>query len=494
MRFQNRLNQDKYLAILLVCFIAWLMIVCTNAAVIIPPAELHTEFDLEEHGVRTTTSCNTQIFNCTKTFPADRVVMLSYAAHVVYIRRGVAKDVVEQFFNHALVQMLKKCCVCAHAKIEEQCVNNHFIPQTDDASLDLWWLVADDEAKTRDFDKAFPHLLSNKLLPTLDEISNLTVAEHRHKTRDMFVKAAKDVYETKMTDPNAKEFQGHIVSLPSDDELLYDPKQNEACKRFRQLITPYTISVSATALTSYVVGLVHQLAIISTTSGIDVGASTLIQIDKIMQDHVNLVYTASRCVHASGSSLLLPTVLVHKLVNQVGNALRMATMNADKSMSLLYGLPEITSVALLAHVARHFFQHIVERLSSVGSGGTAKLVTWTGKAVLVEDVTEIILRNSTVDEVELFANDLELRKEAKMDSCGGNFMWVDRIDHVNDWREQCCWQSCVTKDSKAVTIALINEMCCMACNIVNCDMFEVAHVHLVLKHFVEAHEENPIQI
>lgn len=492
MKFQKRLYQDKQLAVLLV-YIGWLTIVTTNGAVIIPPAELHSGFELE-HGVKTTAVCDTKIYNCSKTFPAAKVVLLSYNAHVVYIRRGVAMDVVDQFFNNALVQMLKKCCVCENARIEEQCVNNHFIPQTDDASLDLWWLVADDEAKTRDFDKAFPNLQSNKLLPELDEISSLTVAEHRKKTMQMFVNAARSVYEGKLADPEAKEFQGHIVSLPSDDELLYDPKQDEACKQFKQLVTTYTVSVSATALTSYVLGLVHQLAIISSTSGIEAGSSTLVEIDKIMQDHVNLVYTASRCVHTSGSSLLLPTVLVHKLVHQVSHALRMAAVNSKMSTTILQGLPEITSVALLAHVARQFFQHIVDRLSSVGSGGTAKLVTWTGNAVLVEDVTEIILRNSTVDEVELFANDLEIRKEAKMDSCGGNFVWVDRIDHVNDWREQCCWQSCVTPDNHAVTIALINEMCCMACNLLSCDFFEVAHVHLVLKHFVEAHEDNPIQI
>lgn len=426
------------------------------------------------------------IKSCKETFSTTSIIELSFKAHIKYIRRGVSRTVVKQYYDFALKQMTDSKCICDVNMIDVTCVHDHFAPQVGNASLDLWWMIADDSAKTIKSDRAFPNLLNELKLPQfVDEMQQLAIEQCKRKTLRTFnIIVAKGFEEKALnTKSTAMVSNSDITSLPEDEIIFVELEHDKVCEKHYQRVSQYTITSSSSAITSYVIGAIQQLAIISGHFKSDkLKEGTHKVIEDVIKEHVDLVYTAGRCKRLNNKNLQIPIDYLYDLVLKTELAKRTALLTT--STTLLQGLPSLNDISLIASIGRKFFPQLIDRFSSLSSGGSTKYITWTGSNVVIEDVSEIVLRNSSVKGVEVFSHQMRVYNDELNPNCGIEYTWVQRIQRVMNWYENCCDPTCVWTVGgllKNIHLTFLNEMCCQACNAITCDVVRLSHVKQIIR-------------
>lgn len=409
--------------------------------------------------------------DCKSSTTVAEIIKDTYKRHVDYIRIGVTSDLVNEFYNFALLNLAEAACVCGKDSVAQACVNVHFFNEIEYVSLDLWWVVSDDRTKPSS-QRLFPDLLEWSVLPAhLDELEKKEVEKLEHETYLEFSAEVERKY-SEVTSGKGKNNTGigrQLVSLPSDEIVRFDPKREEACLELSQKVTQDSPTISARVLTSFVVGILNQVTLSKVfRDGM---------VNELISQQVRLVYNAARCRRATGQKLKVPIVYLDNLVTAVH--LVLVNCSIQSSATVLGALPKLTEVDKLVRQSKRFFPRLVDRISGMGSSGLARYVTWTGSKLIVEPIWDTIKRNISLEEMGKFDqvfrdNQLEMIK--RNGSCEVNFRFMPRLDDVKDNREMCCSDSCVRTRGNVIDLFVLNEMCCRACNGLWCNVGELIHV------------------
>lgn len=423
---------------------------------------------------------------CGETREVHTIVKDTFRAHVDYVRMGVGHDLVRDFYNNALVSLCEDTCVCGEDAIALSCVRNYFLEEVQNATLDLWWMVADDLEKAPD-DRLFPDLVLPHELPAdlkelelraLDECANRTGTEFKNAVHARFYQNV------------SLETESPIVYLPTDEQIRVDRDREKACVEFNQKVGPLSLTLSATSLTAYYLGTAHQMLLSSGENH---------TVSNILQEHVRLVYNAARCKLFSGDSLQVPTVYLNQLVTTAHLCLLNAS--ASSSLTLLASFPPLTAMSAIIDTSQKYFPTLTQHLSGLGSSGRTKFISWTGTDLIIEDVVDVLLRNFSISDLgslwdsgtlrastrtvglNHFSSGLSVARRAGI--CSTKFRWVDRLDIVEFIEENCCSESCLREEGNVFDVTIINEMCCNACNGRHCDVNQLTNVLQVQAEWAE---------
>lgn len=422
---------------------------------------------------------------CENTTTAQSVIENTYRTHVDYVRMGVGRDLVNAFYNHALLSLSRNECVCGENEIALSCIETFFLKELQNATLDLWWVVMDDWDKLPD-ERLFPDLLLWDEIPNeLNELERRTMEESKSKTESEFL----NVLQRKFLHNETASIGRVIAQLPNDEEFRIDEDKEKACIEFDQKMSDSSLALSATSLTAYVLGVVHQMLLSS-------GSETMVT--HFLQEHVRLVYNAARCLRLPGEALQVPTVYLDHFVTTA----HLVLLNASVSLSttLLAGLPPLTAMSSIVKISRKHFPRLIRQLSGLGSNGKTILVSWTGTELITEESVDVLIRNLSMSEVNslldsglLSTNAIYFETDGVNGSyirqqptvCAVKFRWVDRLDRIKDLKENCCSESCLREEGNVFDVNVLNEMCCNACNEYQCDVTELTRVLQVQANWVE---------
>lgn len=411
---------------------------------------------------------------CQKTTSVYHLVEHTFPIHVDYIRIGVGSDLVFQFFNRALLSICDPKCVCTSYSVDNSCIGKHFLPDVDNATLDLWWVVADDWDKP-DTDRLFPNVYSFDELP--DPAPELEQWIFR-KFKKITLLALREAIQLVHTSKTALPLHQKIVHLPADETVRFDHERDKACAEYHQKVNRHSLTLSAPTLTAYVFGVANQMLIASVKGKAPSTENVIVR--NMLIEHVRLTYNAARCLRRSGNALQIPTIYMDQVVMKAHLVLLNSTL--ESSSTLLSSMPPLTAMRDIVGLSRRFFAGLVSRMSGMGSNGVPKYVTWTGTSVIVEDIQDVLLRNLTLLEVGGLA---ETGKDER-----GKLFWVhgghakcpikykgmERLDQVEVHAEYCCAESCMRVTGNIFDLFIMNEMCCFACNAHMCDVIELGKV------------------
>lgn len=422
---------------------------------------------------------------CENTTTAHSVIENTFRTHVDFVRMGVGHDLVEEFYNHALLSLSREECVCGEDEIALPCIENYFLKELRNATLDLWWVVMDDWDR-QPSERLFPDLLLWDEIPgDLTELEKRTYEVDKSITESEFG----IILQRRVSHNESADIGKVIVQLPNDEEFRIDKDKEKACIEFDQKMSDSSLTLSATSLTAYTLGVAHQMVLSS-------GGETLASY--FLQEHVRLVYNAARCTRLHDEALQIPTVYLDHFVTTA----HLVLLNASVSLSttLLAGLPPLTAMSSIVRISRKHFPRLIQRLSGLGSSGKSMLISWTGTELIVEESVDVLVRNLSISEVNALwgagvlqtnggslefddLNGTYVKQQPTV--CPVKFRWVDRLDEITDLKQNCCSESCLREDGNVFDVKVLNEMCCKACNEYQCDVTELTKVLQVQANWVE---------
>lgn len=408
--------------------------------------------------------------NCMASINASTVIESTYRPHVDYVRAGVTSELVTQFYNFALRSVSSPTCVCGLNKLAKSCLREHFLDEVASVSLDLWWAIHDSQANNGS-NHIFSHVLLISELPSvvtvlekqeIDRLQNLT--SHR------FTAHVGKIHREQLTKNETDGIE--IALLPADENARIDVGRQEFCNELAKNTPVFGMTLSATALISFVTGLMHQIQLCegNNTEGI-----------ALLQEQVQLVYNAAQCTRRSGVHLQVPVINLDKMLVRA----HLAFLNASyvNSMTILGSLPTLTAVARIVHLSKHLFPTLIRGMAGFGLNGQLLSATWTGSNLVIESIPDVLKRTATLKHVcecsQLFKEKQEKEEKSFNNSCKANYRYMTRLNDISDNREMCCSESCLQKWGNIFELVLLNEMCCQACNGLSCNVDMLVHVSQV---------------
>lgn len=301
-----------------------------------------------------------------------------------------------------------------------------------------------------DAERLFPGFGGSDTLPELDELEQ---------------KAMGDGLESSVVEiEKANEAGWRGVILPADEVLRYDKEHAKVCEEFSQKMDKNSLWISATSLTSYVLGMLHQLILLPRS--IETGKEML---DK----HVQLVYLAARCKRVSGDRLRVPVVFLESIIKRAHLALKNSSIGSGGG--IIGGFPALTRVQEIVDVSRELFPGAIAQMASMNSFGRRRVLWWNGTDVCGDNLEDVMLANATGREYNELCNVQGEMREREV-ACGVGFTWRRRLREVEREEEKCCSNGCIRYTGGEVKQSVMNEMCCEACNSLICNVEDLSQV------------------
>lgn len=375
--------------------------------------------------------------------------------HIDIIRLGVPMEVVKSFYDYALKQIGEPECKCAYYEneIDMNCVHRVFDENLGFATRRLLNVLSEDLKKPM-VNRYFPHMSTDGNLSSQGELEKKASAESLEATLSELLNIEQGSWEGSR--------------FPSDEMLWYSKGIARACEEFQGRMDENSLWLSATTLTAYVLGLVRQILLLPHAAS---------AAEFILAEHIHMVYTGLQCKRQTGDMLQVPAIFLEGFVTRAHLTLKNSSIGP--SAALVAGLPDILSLPEIVRGSDVLFPEAVRQMSSLSSYGRSKFLSWNGTDVSLQNMTEVLRANATLQRYStIFSDGSVVPKTDVTLECFAGYRKIPRLKvlALNSSKEECCHVSCLHNVGSIVKLSIMNEMCCEACNGMGCNVEDLGKV------------------